>query len=712
MSRKLFLCNIPNCKESALYGVNDDKNKPYWCEIHMNEMKELNPEELFLFIKTNKKVCKDKLCEKRCSYNYINKKFSIFCKTHALKDMKNITVDKQCHGIINDKRCTKIPSYGLIGGTSLKDALYCASCYKKLPDKDKYEDVAHKKCLGVDDGKRCRKVPCYGNLGEPPSYCVVHAPEGMKNVANDYCSYTETISGEVKKCEIVATYGLIGTKKKLYCYQHSIIVGGCEDISHKKCIYKTDEKNCEFRAIYGFEEDGIRQYCKTHYLPGMTDLESNLCQQCTKRATYGFVEDNLRIRCNEHYEDGMIDLNRSRCTFIDPISNERCLIGANYNFFGKKEKIFCLHHYEEGMIDLSKPFCIHKNDKGEPCKEYAYYNIEGEKKKLFCYEHRLVNMIFRSNSITCKFKDGDKGCTTRPIFNYPGNKDGLYCKEHSLKDMIDVINTKCIHIFEDGKQCDKNPIFNEVDKKQRLYCGIHKKDNMVNIAKTLCVIEDCSEFAIYNYEHNKMPRYCCFHKTDDMVHKHERICKTFMCCTSITNSYSKDYCSRCFVHLFPDSVQSTNYRTKELEVVQFIKKHFDVEMDCNKKIKDGTSLRRPDIIIYIENYSIIIEIDEHRHSSYECECQNRRIMEISQDLKFQNTIFIRFNPDSYLNLESKRIPSCWSYDSKGKIYIANKEDWNQRLSVLKNTIEYWLQNPPEKMIETIQLFYDQNIDVD
>jgi len=546
MSRKPVLCNIPNCKETALYGVNDDKNKPYWCETHMNEIKESNPEELFLCIKLHKKTCKDKLCKKDCSFNYVGKKFGIFCKTHALKDMKNITVEEQCLGIINDERCTKIPSYGLIGGTSLKDALYCSSCYKKLPDKDKYEDVAHKKCLGVDeDGKRCKKVPCYGSPGKPPSHCFVHAPEGMKNVANDYCSYTETIAGEVKKCEIVATYGLIGTKKRLYCHQHSIIKGGCEDLAHRKCIYEKDGIKCESRALFGIKEESIKQYCKIHSKSDMVYKDGATCFQCSKRALYGFIKDNKRIACLEHRSSDMIDLNHKRCVSIDSTTSERCL-----------------------------------------------------------------------------------------------------------------------------------------------------------------------ETPIYNYEYLDSADYCCFHKTDDMVHKHERICKTFMCCTSITNSYSKDYCSRCFVHLFPESVQSTNYRTKELEVVQFIKKHFDVEMDCNKKIKDGTSLRRPDIIIYIENYSIIIEIDEHRHSSYECECQNRRIMEISQDLKFQNTIFIRFNPDSYLNLESKRIPSCWSYDSKGKIYITNKEDWNQRLSVLKNTIEYWLQNPPEKMIETIQLFYDQNIDID
>ena len=35
-------------------------------------------------------------------------------------------------------------------------------------------------------------------------------------------------------------------------------------------------------------------------------------------------------------------------------------------------------------------------------------------------------------------------------------------------------------------------------------------------------------------------------------------------------------------------------------------------------------------------------------------------MEISQDLGHVNTVFLRFNPDSYLDRRGNKVPSCWS----------------------------------------------------
>lgn len=46
------------------------------------------------------------------------------------------------------------------------------------------------------------------------------------------------------------------------------------------------------------------------------------------------------------------------------------------------------------------------------------------------------------------------------------------------------------------------------------------------------------------------------------------------------------------------------------------------------------SKRRPDILIDLETHLIIIEVDENQHKGYSCE--NKRIMEISQDLGHPN----------------------------------------------------------------------------
>ena len=96
---------------------------------------------------------------------------------------------------------------------------------------------------------------------------------------------------------------------------------------------------------------------------------------------------------------------------------------------------------------------------------------------------------------------------------------------------------------------------------------------------------------------------------------------------------------------------------------------------------------------------IIIEIDE-----------NKRLMEISQNLGHLSIVFIIFNPYDYIDSNGKKIKSCWIPNNKTNIlYIpkTKQTEWNKRLDVLKNQIQYWIDNKTYKTIEIIQLFYDK-----
>lgn len=85
-------------------------------------------------------------------------------------------------------------------------------------------------------------------------------------------------------------------------------------------------------------------------------------------------------------------------------------------------------------------------------------------------------------------------------------------------------------------------------------------------------------------------------------------------------------------------------------------------------------------------------------------------MELSQDVNHRPIVFIRFNPDSYLDGD-KNINSCWGVNGKGLLNIkkTKKIEWKDRLEALKNQIEYWssIENKTEKTVEIIQLFYDK-----
>ena len=191
------------------------------------------------------------------------------------------------------------------------------------------------------------------------------------------------------------------------------------------------------------------------------------------------------------------------------------------------------------------------------------------------------------------------------------------------------------------------------------------------------------------------------------------LCKTPNCSTYKIKKYH-DHCLNCYIHLFPNESNSRNYKTKEKTVSDFILQTFiEYSWISDKKIEDGCSKRRPDLLLDLGYHIIIIEIDETQHKNYDEICENKRIMEISQDLGHRPIIFIRFNPDSYKNKENKLVNSCWQINKLGICCINKKyeNDWNNRLKILKQTIEFWCNenNKSTKMIEIVELFFDEDI---
>ena len=128
---------------------------------------------------------------------------------------------------------------------------------------------------------------------------------------------------------------------------------------------------------------------------------------------------------------------------------------------------------------------------------------------------------------------------------------------------------------------------------------------------------------------------------------------------------------------------------------------------ADKKIKDGCSLRRPDLFLDMGSHIIIVEVDENQHSDYDCSCEHKRLMEISQDAGHRPIVFIRFNPDSYTNTDGILVKSCWKLNKLGVMLImkTKEKEWADRINSLKAQIQYWIDNPTEKTIEIIQLFY-------
>ena len=82
-------------------------------------------------------------------------------------------------------------------------------------------------------------------------------------------------------------------------------------------------------------------------------------------------------------------------------------------------------------------------------------------------------------------------------------------------------------------------------------------------------------------------------------------------------------------------------------------------------------------------------------------------MELSQDVHHRPIVFIRFNPDKYIDSDGNTIKSCWRLNKQGVMTITKTkvDEWTQRIDTLKNTIQYWTDNMSDKTVEIIELFY-------
>ena len=346
------------------------------------------------------------------------------------------------------------------------------------------------------------------------------------------------------------------------------------------------------------------------------------------------------------------------------------------------------------MVDVKNKTCNH-----DGCKRQPTYNKEGQSRALYCSEHKEDGMVNVKDKMCIHH-----GCKTQPTYNNEGETKGLYCSEHKNDGMVNVKDKKCVH---DG--CKKQPNYNNEGETKGLYCSEHKNEWMVNVRSKTCIYEACKTRPTFNNEGETKALYCFAHKLQGMVDVKNRTCKTYLCSTLVQKKYD-GYCRFCYMNLFPDKPVSRNYKTKEYSVVEYVKTKFpELNWIADKIIQNACSKRRPDLLLDLGYQVIIVEVDENQHTDYDCSCENKRIMELSQDVGHRPIVFIRFNPDDY-EKDGTNISSCWGCDKNGLCIVkkSKKNEWTDRLHVLEETIRYWInpENTTSKTIETIQLFYD------
>ncbi len=411
----------------------------------------------------------------------------------------------------------------------------------------------------------------------------------------------------------------------------------------------------------------------------ITNCKDDLCNNLDiiikkkpKREVKRCVHDKIIYRCKECYSNSHCEHN------ILKISCIQC-----------NPKILCDHDKRKQQCKICNPkiVCEHNIIK-QQCKT-CNSNIvcEHNKKKHQC---KICNpkIVCEHERIKIKCKE----CTPSLICIHKILKS--HCKECTPSILCQHNKRK-----DSCKIC--NPILICLHGKKKSYCKICTPTILCEHNKRKDACKNCngSAFCI----HGKNKQYC---KTCGG----SLLCKSTWCETKGSKKYN-GYCMSCCVQQFPEIEVSKNYKTKEKGVAEKVLEAFsDFTWVSDKRIEDGCSRRRPDLLLDMGSHIIIIEVDENQHNDYDCSCENKRLMEISQDVGHRPIVFIRFNPDEYIDDKGNKIKSCWKYNKTGVMRVDPKmeNEWNSRIKCLLEQIKYWVENPTEKTVEVVQLFYSSN----
>ncbi len=407
---------------------------------------------------------------------------------------------------------------------------------------------------------------------------------------------------------------------------------------------------------------------------------------CSKRAKFGFKDDEKATYCSPHgILLGMVDIVTKRCLGFGCDNKSRL-----FGFKRDKSGTYCYKHKLDGMVDIVTKRCLELEcDSKKPS-----FGFPDDKSGTYCEKHKLDGMV---DIVHKRCLDPDCDSTSR-TFGFLTDKNGTFCEKHKITGMIDIVSKRCLEI-----NCDsKHPSFGFSIDKSGTYCEKHKISGMINIRAKKCLDPDCdSTSRTFGFPTDKNGTFCEKHKITGMINIRSKRCET--CKLTQMNPKYKPNCAKCYFYLNPDDPRIRNYKTKEQAYMAALLEKFP-QFKLDKTIDGGCSKRRPDGFLDLLTHVIIIEIDENEHKSYDDTCNNRRTMELSQDVNHRPIVFIRLNPDGY-TLDDKRIKGSFSLTkATGELKIVKKE-FNKRLNSLIESVKKYLVNEPDKTILVEYLYF-------
>jgi hypothetical protein len=458
----------------------------------------------------------------------------------------------------------------------------------------------------------CEKKPVYNMPGSPNGlYCVNHKLPEMIDVVSALCKYPN--------CTKQPSFNIDG-KIPLYCKIHK--AADMMDVRNTKCLFI----DCNKSPSFNYPGITKRLYCGSHKLVGMINVKTALCAEegCTKVPNYNAKGSLTALYCVSHKTEGMINVKSRLCAYSG------CDKQPGYNYAGESKGLFCTLHKEDTMINVIVNLC-----EAEGCNKCASYGIAGSEKCQFCAEHKSVGMIDLGHK-----KCAHVGCLKNPYYNAPGQKMAKFCKQHKLAGMIGIVSNLCGH-----PGCLTRASFGKLFQTKK-HCAKHKKVNEYRDNHPRCESPNCKTKPFF-VDKGNYPKRCEQHKLDSDVNIIESPC--CICgIIDLINDTTK-LCNNC-----DDYHVKRVHKAKEKFVGDFLEKAGFVFESEDKIIVNGCSKYRPDFIIDYLLFKVVLEVDENQHQGYDENCEIGRMKQIFHDFGGTPVLFIRYNPDNYVDhLERK-----------------------------------------------------------
>lgn len=388
------------------------------------------------------------------------------------------------------------------------------------------------------------------------------------------------------------------------------------------------------------------------------------------QANYGFRGSKLPIRCAKHKTDDMCDLRHKVCQYLVPLCPERALFGYPEDgvllYCGTHAKIVDPVKIE----DLSNKKCEYVDPKtNKRCKLRPYFGEKGTNHSHFCSTHKLDKMEDICHKLC------DKCHKHSPSYGAVGAKVPIRCSDCCDDDMVELKHEQC-HV------CNKASALYGIPGYKATHCSTHKEAGEITSPTKKCITTGCQLTAIYG---KKDTAHCEDHHEEGEIDLVQRKC---VGCNLINIVDAKGFCTSCN----PVVIARVRlaHQTKACEFFDYNKMKYEI---YDHTIDHGIcGLERPDFVFDGVYHKIVVEIDERQHQSYTCECEQKRMINISQSLGMP-TIFLRFNPDKYKPSAGREVA-----------------DLQQRYETIKQVVEYWKTHrlPEDGFCFVTQLYFNED----